>query len=130
MDWVQDMTAHWAQIMSTAGEGRAPLDEAVRQIRAIGGTPAKESRSSGLKRNRRAPADAPAVTVLARLLVAGVIVSDLMIERLAAVAGQTREQMLDQLVSAASGQQLRDQQLSAVRAELPGSCAELQDQSR
>jgi hypothetical protein len=37
MDWVQDMTARWVRIMNTAGGGRTPLDEAVRQISEIGG---------------------------------------------------------------------------------------------
>ncbi len=41
MDWVQDMTARWIRIMSAAGGGGTPLDEAVRQINAIADTPAK-----------------------------------------------------------------------------------------
>jgi hypothetical protein len=48
MDWVQDATARWMRIMSAAPSGgRTPLDEAVRQVNAIGDTPAKKGGGPG-----------------------------------------------------------------------------------
>jgi len=129
MDWVQDMTARWVRIMSAAGGGGTPLDEAVRQISEMGGTPAKKGSLGRLKRNAAASAEASAVTVLCRQLIAGVLVSDLMIDWLCVLAGQTREQVLGQL-SGGLPQQLQDQQLRALQAELSGSCTLLQDPER
>ncbi len=126
MDWVQDMTARWVRIMSAAGDSGTPLDEAVRQISEIGGSPGKKGRPGRLKRNAAASAEASTVTVLCRQLIAGVLVSDLMIDHLCALAGQTREQLLEQL-SGDLPRQLQDQQLRTLRAELSGSCAQLQD---
>ena len=97
MNWMQDMTARWVRILSAAGGGSTPLDEAVHQISEIGGTPGKKGRFSGLKRNAAAPAEASAVTVLSRQLIAGVVVTNLMMDELCALAGQTREQVLDRL---------------------------------
>lgn len=128
MDWVQDMTARWVRIMSAAGDGSTPLDEAVATISEIGGTSAKRRRPGRLKRND-GPAEASAVTVLCRQLVAGVLVSDLMAGQLCALTGQSREQLLGQL-SGSLPQQLQDQQLRALQAELSGSCAQLQDAER
>ncbi|HEX3961564.1 MAG TPA: hypothetical protein VHZ03_33890 [Trebonia sp.] len=129
MDWVQDMVARWVRILSAAGDGRTPLDEAVRQISAVGGTAGKKGGFSRLKRNAAPPDDADAVTVLSRQLVAGVLVSDLVIDQLCAVTGQAREQLLAQLSASLPGQ-LRDQQLRALRAELSGSCEQLRDSGR
>ena len=103
MDWVQDMTARWARILSAAGEARTPLDEALQEISAIGGPPAKGR--FRLKRRAAASAEAPAITVLSRQVIAGVLISDL-------------------------PQQLRDEQLRALQAELSGSCAPLRDPER
>jgi hypothetical protein len=128
MDWVQDMTARWMRIMSAAGDGSTPLDEAVGKISEIGGAPGKRRRPGRLKRND-APAEASAVTVLCRQLVAGVLVSDLMAGQLCALTGQTREQLLGQL-SGGLPQQLPDQQLRSLQAELSGSYAQLQDAER
>jgi hypothetical protein len=47
MDWVQDMTARWVRIMSATGGGGTPLDEAVRQVNEIGGTPGKKGGPAG-----------------------------------------------------------------------------------
>jgi hypothetical protein len=129
MDWVQDMTACWVRIMSAAGDGSTPLDEAVRQISEIGGTPGKKRRLGRLKRDADAPAEESAVTVLCRQLVAGVLVSDLMAGQLCALTGQTREHLLGQL-SGGLPRQLPDQQLRALQAELSGSWAQLQDAER
>lgn len=129
MDWVQDMTARWVRIMSAAGDGRTPLDEAVQVISAIGETPGKKGRFGRLKRNAAAPPEASAVTVLCRQLIAGVLVSDVLLDRLCAAAGQTRVQVLDQLADGLP-RQLRDQQLRALQVELSGSCTVLQDPER
>jgi hypothetical protein len=126
MDWVQDMTARWIRIMSAAGGGATPLDEAVRQINTIAETPAKKG---GHGWRRRKGDDASAVTVLCRQLIAGVLVSDIAITRLCVLEGQTREHVLAQLTGDAPGQ-LGDQQLRALQAELSGSCAELKDPER
>lgn len=129
MDWVQDMTARWVRIMSAAGGGSTPLDEAVHQISEIGGTPEKKGRFGRPKRNSAAPAEASAVTVLSRQLIAGVLVTDLIIDQLCALSGQTREQVLDRL-SGGLPQQLQDQQLRALQKELSGGCTPLQDPER
>ena len=88
MDWVQDMTARWVRIMSAAGGGSTPVDEAVRQISEIGGAPGRKIGLGRLNRNAATPAEASAVTVLSRQLIAGVLVSDWMIDRLCALAGR------------------------------------------
>lgn len=134
MDWVQDMTERWVRIMSAAGDGSTPLDEAVRQVSEINGAPGdgapgKKRGLGRLKRNDAAPAEASAVTVLCRQLVAGALVSDLMAGQLCALTGQTREQLLGQL-HAGLPQQLKDPQLHALRAELSGSRAQLQNAER
>jgi hypothetical protein len=123
------MVARWVRILSAADDGRTPLDEAVRQISAVGGTAGKKGGFPRLKRNA-APSDDPsAVTVLSRQLVAGVLVSDLMIDQLCAATGQAREQLLAQLSASLPGQ-LRDHQLRALQAELSGSCDQLRDSQR
>jgi hypothetical protein len=127
MDWVQDMTARWIRIMSAAGGGGTPLDEAVRQINTIADTPAKKGGHLGWR--RRKGDDASAVTVLCRQLIAGVLVSDIAITRLCVLEGQTREHVLAQLTGDVPGQ-LGDQQLRALQAELSGSCAVLKDAER
>jgi hypothetical protein len=127
MDWAQDMTARWVRILSAAGEGRTPLDEAVREISAIGGEPAKGR--FGLKRRAPVPAGVPAVTVLSRQVIAGVLVSGLLLDRLCAETGQAREQVLREL-SGDGPQELRDGQLRALQAELSGGCALLRDPER
>lgn len=129
MNWMQDMTARWVRILSAAGGGSTPLDEAVRQISEIGGTPGKKGRFSGLKRNAAAPAEASAVTVLSRQLIAGVVVTNLMMDELCALAGQTREQVMDRL-SVGLPQQLQDQQVLAIQEELSGSRTLPQDPER
>jgi hypothetical protein len=129
MDWVQDMTARWIRIMSAAGGGGTPLDEAVRQINAIADTPAKKG-GLGWRRRKGASGDDPsAVTVLCRQLIAGVLVSDIAITRLCVLEGQTREHVLAQLTEDVPGQ-LGDQQVRALQAELSGSCAGLKDAER
>jgi hypothetical protein len=126
-DWVQDMTACWVRILGATGAGRTPLDEAVQEISAIGGAPAKER--FGLKRRAAAPAEAPAITVLSRQVIAGVLISDLLLDRLCVATGQAREQVLREL-SGDVPQQLRDEQLRALQAELSVSCALLRDPER
>jgi hypothetical protein len=129
MDWVQDMTARWVRIMSAADSGRTPVDEAVRQISAIAETPAKEGRPGLFRRNSPAAEDTSAVTALSRQLIAGVLVSDSAIARLCALENRSREQVLAELTADAP-EQLRDQQLRALQAELSGGCALLKDQER
>jgi hypothetical protein len=64
MNWMQDMTARWVRILSAAGGGSTPLDEAAHQISEIGGMSGKsgmsgkKGRFSGLKRNAAASAEA------------------------------------------------------------------------
>jgi hypothetical protein len=129
MDWVQDMTARWLRIMSAAGGGGTPLDEAVRQINAIGDASGKKGRPGWRRGKAAAEAEASAVTVLTRQLVAGVLVCDMAIGRLCALEGQSREQVLAQLASDLPGQ-LPDEQLRALRTELSGSWASMQDSQR
>lgn len=128
MDWVRDMTARWVRIMSAAGGG-TPLDEAVRQISAICGAPGRKGGSGRLRRYAAVPAESSAVTVLCRQLIAGVLVSDLLIDRLCASAGQTREQVLDEL-SGSLPRKLPDEKLRALQAELSGSRTLPQDPER
>jgi hypothetical protein len=129
MDWMQDMTARWVRIMSAAGAGGTPLDEAVEQVSQIGGMPGKKGLLGRLNRNDAAAVGAPALTALSRQIIAGVLVSGLMIDQLCTLTGQTRQQLLEQL-SGNLAEQLPDQQLHALRAELSGSCALLQDPER
>jgi hypothetical protein len=126
MDWLQDMTGRWVRIMKSAGDARTPLDEAVHQISSISEAPAGKGRFGRQKRDAATPAEASAVTALCRLLIAGVLVSDLMIDKLRELGLQTREQVLAQL-SGDLPQKLPDEQLRALQAELSGSCALLQD---
>jgi hypothetical protein len=58
-----------------------------------------------------------------------VLVSDLMVDQLCALTGQTRGQLLDQLCGGLP-QRLRDLQLRALQAELSGSCSLLRDAER
>jgi hypothetical protein len=130
MDWVQGMTAAWVRILSAAGGGDTPLEEAVRQISRTGGAPEKKKGVLGRRqRNAATPAEALAVTVLSRQLIAGVLVGDLMVDQLCALTGQSRGQLLDHLSGSMPGE-LRDGQLRALQAELSGSCAPLRDPER
>lgn len=129
MDWVQDMTARWMRIMAATGEVGTPLDEAVRQISAIGDAPAKKGGPRWLRRKTVADQDASAVTVLSRQLIAGVLVSDMAIARLCALESRNREQVLAELADDVPGE-MRDQQLRALQAELSGGCAPLRDPER
>ncbi|HEY1627829.1 MAG TPA: hypothetical protein VGG16_28965 [Streptosporangiaceae bacterium] len=131
MDWVQDMTARWVRIMSAADSGRTPLDEAVRELSAIADTSSakKGARPSLFRRSSPAAEDPFAVTALCRQLIAGVLVSDLAIERLCAVENRSRPQVLAELTADEAGQ-LRDQQLRALQAELSGSWELLRDPER
>ena len=132
MDWVQDMTARWVRILSAAGAGSTPLDEAVQQISEIGesgGVAGQKGRPGRLKRNAATREEASAVTALSRQLVAGVLLSDLLADRLCALTGQTRGQLLEQL-SGSLPRELQAQQLRALKAEVSGSCALLRDPER
>lgn len=118
------MAAAWVRILAAAGDITTPLDKAVDRLSSIG--EARAQTGSLSRRARKAEAAAPVVTVLARQLVAGVLVSDLMIDRLCALAGQNREQVLDQ-VSGELPTRLQDAQLRAALAELSESYAPLRD---
>ena len=115
--WVQDMTSRWVRILSAAGDRRTPLDEAVDQINSIIGTQQSKGELGRLKRGGGASAEATAATVLCRLVIAGVLVGDLVLDQLCALRGETRQQVLDQLAGGSLGQ-LQDQQLSALQAQL------------
>jgi hypothetical protein len=147
MDWMRDMTARWVRILSAAGGDRTPLDEAVDQIAAINGpagittgikstqgTKSIKGKNTGATRKYRlgrrqreqerdtdsaAPAGIPAVTILCRQLIASVVISDAMLDRLCLLAGQTRAQILDE-VSSDLPAHLPGQELRALRAELSG----------
>jgi hypothetical protein len=127
MDWLPEMVTRWVRIIGAAGDDRGtPLDDAVHQINALGETPGKKGGFGRLKRDPAAPAEVPVVMVLCRQLIAGVLIGDLLIDRLCALAGQTREQVLDQLAGDVS-RQLPDRQLRALQVELSDSCRLLQD---
>lgn len=126
MDWVQDMTARWVRIMNAAGDASTPLDEAVRQVSMISEQPASKGRLGRLKRDATNPPEGSAVTALGRLLIAGVLVSDQMLDKLCALGFQTREQVLAQLSGDLPGR-LRDEQLRALQTEVSGSRALSQD---
>ncbi len=123
MDWLQDMTARWMRVMSAGDSGRTPPDEAVRQISVIAEDPAvaKKGRPGLFRRNAVAAEDPSAITVLCRQLIAGVLVSDVAVARLCALENRSREQVLAELAADAP-EQVRDQQLRALQAELSGSC--------
>jgi hypothetical protein len=130
MDWVQDMTARWVRILGAAGGGDTPLEEAVRQISRIGGAPGKKKGVlSRLQRDAATPAEALAATVLCRQLIAGVLFGDLMADRLCALTGQSRDQLLDELSGSMPGE-LPDRQLRALQAELSSSWAPSRDPER
>jgi hypothetical protein len=130
MDWLRDATTRWVRIIGAAHDGdRTPLDEAVQQINALGGTPGKKGGLGRLKRGAAAQDEVPAATILSRQLIAGVLVSDVLIDRLGTLAGQTREQVLDQLPGEVS-RQLPDQQLRALQGELSDACRLLRDPDR
>jgi hypothetical protein len=123
MDWLKEMAAGWVRILRAAGDSGTPVDEAVRQIGVI----SEPTKSKGRLGRKNQEAEMPAVTVLSRQLVAGVIVSDLMLSRLCELAGQARDQVLDQLTSDLPVH-LPDKQLRGLQDELSANCAPLQGQ--
>ena len=136
MDWVEDMTARWVRILSTEDGAGTALDEAVRQLNATLEVPVPVSATAPGRRKRGAAppaepaADPAAVTALCRQLVAGVLVSDLLLAEVGAVTGRTRAQVLDQLLSGGLGPGLEDGRLRAMVAELSGSCTQLREPMR
>jgi len=103
-------------------------------VDAIAGDDRGEARPvavvSGPAARNAGPVDeASAVTVLCRQLIAGVLISDLLIDRVCEMSGQTREQALDQLIGDVT-RELDDQQLRTLQVELSGSCKTLQDPNR
>lgn len=129
VDWVQDMTARWVRILSTAGPAGTPLDEAARQISETGRVAGTRGRFGRSKRDASTPAESIPAKVLGRQLIVGVLVSDLLVSQLCAVTGQAREQLLGQLAGNLP-RQVRDRQLDVLLLELSGSCALLQDPER
>jgi hypothetical protein len=134
MDWVEDMTARWVRILSTEDGGGTALDEAVRQLNAALEVPVS-ARAPGRRKRGAAPpaepaADPAAVTALCRQLIAGVLVSDLLLADVCAVTGRTRAQVLDQLLSDGLGPGLDERRLRALAAELSGSCTQLREPAR
>ena len=127
MEWVQDMAERWVRIMSASGDGSTPLDEAVRRLSPVGSSPStKGGRISRRKTRAAAEAETSAVTTLCRQLIAGVLVSDLVIERLSVLESQSREQILDRML--ASGlPPLPEKQLQVLETELSYSGAGRRD---
>jgi hypothetical protein len=127
MEWVQDMAERWVRIMSASGDGSTPLDEAVRRLSPVGSSLSpKGGRISRRKTRAAAEDETSAVTTLCRQLIAGVLVSDLVIERLSVLESQSREQILDRML--ASGlPPLPEKQLQVLETELSYSGAERRD---
>lgn len=120
---MHDMTTRWLRILTAPGVGGTALDTAAAQLAAISAGPAPAPRARfGRQRAAAAAAQPDAVTVLCRQLIAGVLISDLLIDQLAATSGRSREQIMGQL-SGELPQQLGDQRLSALAAELSDACA-------
>jgi hypothetical protein len=129
MDWCTDMTARWVRILTAAGSGSTPLDEAARRISEIGGPSARKGLLGRRKQGADPQAEASALTALSRQLIAGVLVSDRLLDRLSALTGQTREELLEQSPDSAP-QQLPENQLRSLQAELSDSSGLLQDCER
>jgi len=129
MDWLQDMITRWVRIVSAAGDGTTPLDEAVRQVSAFAETPGKKGGIGRLKRNAGTGDEAPAVTVLCRQLIAGVLINDLLVDRLCELGGQTREHVIDQLIDDVP-RHLPGQQVRVLEVELSGACRTLRAPER
>ena len=156
MDWVEEATANWVRILSAEDGDETPLDEAMRQLSTVfeapasgapasgapaSGVPASGAPASGRSLRRRKPAPVPAsaatavtpaaaeaaVTALSRQLVAGVLVSELMLAEVCAVTGRPRDQVLDQLLSGGLGRGLGEGRLRLLVAELSGSCTQLRE---
>jgi hypothetical protein len=127
MEWVQDMAERWVRIMSASGDGSTQLDEAVRRLSPVGSSLSHKGGRIGRRKTRAAAEDeASAVTALCRQLIAGVLVSDLVIDRLSVLEGRSREQVLERML--ASGlPQLPDKQLQVLQTELSYSGAEWRD---
>lgn len=126
MEWVRDMTARWAAILRASDSdphgGGIPLDEAVRQINAISPGPPPSGFGRGRRKRQPEAPPVPAVTVLCRQLVTGVLVSDLLLGRVCELTGQSREEVLDQLTVTP---EMKDGQLRVLQAELSHSCESL-----
>ena len=129
VDWVQDVTARWARILTAAGPGETPLEEAARQISETGQPAGSTGRFGRPKRDSATLAESIPATVLSRQLIVGVLVSDFLVGQLCAVTGQPREQVLGQL-SANLPLQVRERQLEVLLLELSGGCALLRDPER
>jgi len=129
VDWVQDVTARWARILTAAGPGETPLEEAARQISETGQPAGSTGRFGRPKRDSATLAESIPATVLSRQLIVGVLVSDFLVSQLCAVTGQAREQVLGQL-SANLPLQVRERQLEVLLLELSGGCALLRDPER
>ena len=155
MDWVEEATANWVRILSAEDGDETPLDEAMRQLSTVfevpasgapaSGAPASGAPASGRSLRRRKPAPVPsaeatavtpaaataaaeaAVTALSRQLVAGVLVSELLLDEVGAVTGRPRDQVLDQLLSGGLGRGLGEGRLRLLVAELSGSCTQLRE---
>ena len=129
--------------LSTAFE--APASGAPASGVPASGAPASGAPASGRSLRRRKPAPVPsaeatavtpaaataaaeaAVTALSRQLVAGVLVSELMLAEVCAVTGRPRDQVLDQLLSGGLGRGLGEGRLRLLVAELSGSCTQLRE---
>jgi hypothetical protein len=125
MGWLEETTARWLRVMAAAGYGSTALDEGVRLISGIGDPDA--ARTGRFRRPKQNVTEAAAVTVtaLSRHLITGVLASDLLISRLCAATGRTREEVLAELAGGLS-QWLQDEQLRVLRLELSASCVQLQ----
>jgi hypothetical protein len=100
MGWMRDTTARWLRIMATTGDESTPLDEGVNLIGEVTGMVRPGDKPKRFRKPKREASVVTAeemVTILSRHLITGVQASDYLLVRLAAVTGQSREQILDAL---------------------------------
>lgn len=125
VEWARDMTERWMRILRAGDGDGTPLDEAVAQVNEIVAVPPPRRSGFGFGR-REPPPDPTVVTVLCRQLVTGVLVSDLLMDRVRELTGQSREEILDELAVAP---EMRDGQVQAFKAGVSDSCAALRERT-
>src|SRR5690348_2424555 len=115
MDSVNDTAARWIRTMTAEGEGRTPIDEAVRLVAELADPP---GRRKGFGR-RRAAAEAQAAANLAfsRYVIVSLLASDLLLARLQAATGEPRADLLADLTGALD-QSMSSERLGSARLEL------------
>jgi hypothetical protein len=127
MGWMRDTTARWLRIMATTGDESTPLDEGVNLIGEVTGMVRPGDKPKRFRKPKREASVVTAeemVTILSRHLITGVQASDYLLVRLAAVTGQSREQILDAL-STELTQWLNTEQLAVLHLEISSGCLAL-----